>query len=99
MMNGYNWSCPMCGYGSATGIGWLDALLFWLFALAILAGLVLFVVWLVRRSTHGQQPTGGTQDSARMLADDSAARIARERFARGELTKEQLDEILQHLNR
>jgi putative membrane protein len=91
MGRGFDWSCPMCGYGSATGAGWLDALLFWLFVLAILAGLVLLVVWIVRQTSSGHADRQGPQDT------DDALLIARARYARGEITHDEYEAIVRTL--
>jgi uncharacterized membrane protein len=61
-----------------------------LFGLLFLAGLVLLVVWAARRSSG--PPAGQAQ------ASDAALDTARRRFASGEITKEQYDEIQRTLS-
>jgi putative membrane protein len=82
--------CPWCGAGySAT-----DTLLLFLFGLLVIAGLVMLVVWLVRTAGHNEGRTGaGTPSSS----EDSAIRIARERFARGEISRDEYEEIVRGL--
>ncbi len=79
--------------GGLFGIGVMEALLLVFFGLMIVAGIALLVVWVSRpgraRSTEGSQTaSAGT---------DPAVVIARERFARGEIAKEELDEIVRAL--
>lgn len=82
--------CPWCGAGYST----TDALLLFLFGLLVIAGVVMFVVWLVRTTSSSEGRTGaGSQSSS----EDSAVRIARERFARGEISKDEYEEIVRGL--
>jgi putative membrane protein len=83
MMYGYGgYGNMMGGYG-----GWL----FLLFGLLILAGIVLLVVWAVR-SMSGS----GQHHPASPPVDDACA-IAKVRYAKGEITKEQYEEICKTL--
>jgi putative membrane protein len=76
--NGYGYG----GYGNMMG-GWL----FGLFGLLVLAGIVLLVIWAVRASAgSGQHP------HAAPPMDDACA-VARRRYAKGEITKEQYEEL------
>jgi putative membrane protein len=83
MMYGYGrFGNMMGGFG-----GWL----FLLFGLLVLAGIVLLVVWAVRAA-------GGSamhQPPARPV--DEACAIAKVRYAKGEITKEQYEEICKTL--
>jgi putative membrane protein len=88
-MMGYGQGYGYGGYGSMMG-GWGEWL-FLLFGLIALAGIVLLVVWAMRSMSgsgqHLQTPPRG----------DEACAIARTRFAKGEITKEQYDEICKAL--
>jgi putative membrane protein len=91
MMYGYGY-----GPGAAGGGGWLFGMaLMALFGLVAFAGFVLLVIWAVRTwggpSHHAAQPPSATPPR------DPACDIARERYARGEITKEQYDEICRTL--
>jgi uncharacterized membrane protein len=84
-MMGYGQGYGYGAYGNMMG-GW-GGWLFIVFGLMVLAGIALLVVWGVRAmSGSGQHPQAPPQ------ADDACA-IARARFARGEITKEQYEEI------
>lgn len=66
------------------GIG----VLFWL---AIIAGAVALVVWLTRSSSHR-----GTSSSAQV---PDALEIARRRYASGEISKEQFEQLRNDLSK
>jgi putative membrane protein len=88
-MMGYGQGYGYGGYGNMMG-GWGGGL-FLLFGLIALIGIVLLVVWAVRAmSGSGQHPQMPPR------ADDACA-IARTRFAKGEITKEQYEEICKAL--
>ena len=71
MMTGTGW---MGG-----GMGWmLFGLILWIF---LLAGIVLFIVWLVQRVTGGER-----------RAEDSALEILKKRYAKGEISKAEYEE-------
>ena len=84
--------------------GWGLLFLIGLIKVLFVVGVILLVVMLVRRSRmhhgmmmhmHGHGPMGG-MDMGTPAADEAVA-IARKRFASGELTKEQFDEIMAKL--
>jgi putative membrane protein len=66
------------------GYGWL----IWLFGLLVLVGIVLLVIWAVR--TMGGS---GSHQGPHAPRTDEACAVARERYAKGEITKEQYEEI------
>ncbi|MDT8434612.1 MAG: hypothetical protein RQ731_07660 [Anaerosomatales bacterium] len=81
--------CPWCGAGySAT-----DTLLLFLFGLLVIAGVVMLVVWLVRTTGNSGNRSAGAASSS----EDPAVHIARERFARGEISKDEYEEIVRGL--
>jgi len=86
MMNPYN-------YGFFND-GWLLGGLAMLFFGAVLvAGVVLIVVWAIRAgASHGR----GEQSAGSLSSDESIA-IVRRRYAAGEITKEQYDDLLKAL--
>jgi putative membrane protein len=104
MMYGYG-----RGYGGMMGYGgsWLLDLLWFLFLVAILAGVVILIIWVVRSMTgaHGgtgtptqmQQPQQQPPATQAGATSDEACAIARKRYASGEITKEQFEEICKTL--
>ncbi len=81
------WGSGMMGSGYGLFFGLL-MLLFWLF---VIAGVVLLVVWLVRQSSR---PTGAPP---MMGGGDRALEIARERYAKGEITKDEYERMRKDL--
>jgi putative membrane protein len=68
-------------YGYHFGMGWmLLGVVFWIF---IITCTVLLVMWIVGKSGRGKPVEG----------EDSAMEILNKRYARGEITKEQFDEM------
>jgi putative membrane protein len=101
MMGGYG-----RGYygGNMMGGGWLYEIFFFCFGLLILAGIVLLIVWAVRTMSgghgtgHAGPPLSGTSGPTKPSASqDEACAIARKRYANGEITKEQYEEICKTL--
>jgi uncharacterized membrane protein len=86
------------GYGyDMMGGGWVGGILILFFGLLVIAGIVLVVMWAIRSSSgHGHQGTGSVPPGA--AAHDEAVAIAKRRFASGEVTREQYDEIMRGLS-
>lgn len=88
------------GYGLGhMGGGWFGGLFMLFFGALVLVGIVLLVIWAVR--TAGGHGHGQVHGQAGMMAPtsgaaghDEAFAIAKRRFASGEITKEQYDEIM-----
>lgn len=84
--------CPMCGaafgaWGAGAGIGMM--LLSLLFPLLIIAGLGVGLWWLLRHGIGDVRPRGGLGLPA---PSDAATEILRQRFARGEINREEFEE-------
>ncbi len=86
MMGGYGGMGGMMGGFGAQGFGFspLGAILSLVFWALIIVGVVLLVVWLVRNSGR----TGLSAPSG-----DPALEILKSRYAKGELTKDQFEEM------
>lgn len=78
MMNGF-------GFGSMGLFGGLIGLIF---NLAIFIGIVILVVWAVKRFTGGSNSTNG----------QTPREILQARYARGEMTRDQYQQMLQDLS-
>jgi putative membrane protein len=86
MMGGYG-----AGYGAGYGTSWVSVGMMWFFGLLIVGGIVLLIVWLARSVGHQ-----GAQGPPPSSANDPCA-IAKVRYAKGEITKEQYEEICRTL--
>lgn len=73
-------------HGAPAGDWWWMMLIGWGFMLLFWGALSLLVIWAVRQFTSRREP------------DRSSLDIARERYARGEITREQLEETLRTLS-
>jgi putative membrane protein len=83
------WGWPnMMGGCFGGGMGWIGMLLGIIFLIAIIIGIILLVVWFVKRVTHS--PT-------EPKTDIKAFEILKERYAKGEINKEQYEEIKKDL--
>ncbi|MBI1794130.1 MAG: SHOCT domain-containing protein [Chloroflexi bacterium] len=80
------------GMDGLGGFGLLGGLLGLIFNLAIIIGIVILIVWAVKRFTSGtanlNQPSGS----------QSPRDILQARYARGEITRDQYQQMLQDLN-
>lgn len=79
------------GYG---GMGWIGMILGLAITIAVLIGLVLLVVWAVRRMS-GNSPQTGSQ----IQVGQSAKDIAQARYAKGEINREEYQLIISDLSR
>jgi putative membrane protein len=82
----------MHGYGFG-GIGWIEMIILF-FMIAVMIGIVLLVIWLVRRTDIRDTPNIRASS-----ASQSPREILQARYARGEINREQYLEILEDLNR
>lgn len=65
---------------------WLMPVLMMIFWILIIVGLVFFIKWLVESSRHGGGPQG-----------QHPSDILKQRYAKGEITKEQFDQMKKDL--
>ncbi len=79
-------------YGWMGPYGWIGMIISLVFTVVILGGLVWLVIWAVRRSGTGNFPGNPP-------AGTSPKEIAQMRYARGEITREQYQQLLEDLNR
>ena len=83
----WGWPNMMGGYFGG-GMGWIGMILGFIFFIAIIVGIILFIVWLVKRTTHSvSEPK----------IESRALESLKERYAKGEITKEQYTEIRKDL--
>ncbi len=79
----------MGGFG---GFGWIGMILNLIITVGVIVGLVLLVVWAVRRTS------GNFQSGPQNQAGTSARDIAQARYARGEITREEYQQIIADLS-
>ncbi len=77
----------MMGYWNG-GLGWIGMIINLVILVALIIGLVFLVIWIVKRLSNnnsGQMPNN---------AASSAVEIAKERYAKGEITREEYQKLL-----
>lgn len=82
----------MMGYLGYGGFGWIGMIVNMVIMLAIVVGIVFFVIWVVRRTsvnTHQSGIQGSTSQSAKDIAQG--------RYAKGEITRDEYQQILADL--
>jgi putative membrane protein len=90
MMPGFGWG-GCCGLGGYGGFGLIGGIIGLVVTIAILIGLVVLVVWAVRRISGSQ---GGSLLPMSQNANQlSAGEILAQRYARGEITREQYKQM------
>jgi putative membrane protein len=72
--------------------GWIGMLISMVFWILVVGGLVWLVVWAVRRSGAGSY-------NGVPMTGQSPKEIAQQRYARGEINREQYQQLLEDLNR
>jgi uncharacterized membrane protein len=80
------------GFNTMMNGGW-GAVLWLFFGALIIAGVVLLVLWAVR-SSSSHSAGGGAAVPPRTPGHDEAVAVARRRFASGEISKEEYDQII-----
>ncbi|MHB8858634.1 MAG: SHOCT domain-containing protein [Thermoleophilia bacterium] len=83
MMDGWGWG----GYGGGTSV--IGFIFMVIFMVAIIAGIVLLIIWLVRQTTGDVVVTPGTGAA---VGGESALDILKKRYANGEIDKAEFDE-------
>ena len=73
------------------GLGWIGMVINLIISVALIIGLVFLVIWIVKRLSNNK--------SARMInnAGPSAVEITKERYAKGEITREEYQKLLTDL--
>lgn len=84
----------MMGFGGFGGLGWIGMILGLIIMLGVIVGLILLIVWAVRR-VSGNYTQAGSQNLTQQTGRD----IAQARYARGEISREEYQQILSDLSR
>jgi len=86
MMNGF-------GFG---GFGWIGLILNLVLTISLVVGIVVMVVWLVRRFTLSQQ--GSAISPYQTDTQPTPREILQTRYARGEITRDEYQQMLSDLD-
>jgi putative membrane protein len=93
MKSGKGWSIMMGNFGYG-GMGWIRMILGLVITIAVIVGLVLLVVWSVRRMSGNS-----VQSSSQNVTGQSAKDIAQARYAKGEINREEYQQVLSDIGR
>ncbi|MCL5070337.1 MAG: SHOCT domain-containing protein [Actinobacteria bacterium] len=86
------WGWPMMGGFFGGGLGWIGMIFGFIFFVAIIIGIIFLIVWLVRRTGYSINDYSITDKTS-----THSLEILKERYAKGELTKEQYENMKKEL--
>lgn len=89
MMHGFG------GFGSFGAFGWLGMLVNLIITIGLIVGVVLLVIWAVRRFSPNQGLSGYAND--RLGREQAPGEILKARYARGEIDRDQYLQMLQDM--
>lgn len=76
------------------GMGWFGMIIGLIITIAVVVGIALLIVWAIRK-TNGTS----TQSGPLAPASQSAREIAQARYAKGEISREEYQQILSDIDR
>jgi putative membrane protein len=82
-----------CGYGWFGTSGWIAGILNLIVIAGVIVGFVVLAIWAIRRAGKSSAGSTANQESETL----SPIEIARLRYARGEINREQFQELLSDL--
>ena len=84
------WGWPnMMGGFYGGGLGWIGMVFGFIFFILVVIGIIFLIVWLVKRSNNP-----GVENRT----DSKSLEVLKERYAKGEITKDQFDNMRKDLN-
>ena len=84
------WGYPnMMGGFFGGGMGWIGMIFGFIFFILVVIGIIFLIVWLVKRSNYP-----GVENRA----ESKALEVLKERYAKGEITKDQFDNMKKDIN-
>jgi putative membrane protein len=84
------WGWPnMMGGFYGGGLGWIGMVFGFIFFILAVIGIIFLIVWLVKRSNY---------PGAENRAESKSLEVLKERYAKGEITKDQFDNMKKDLN-
>ena len=84
------WGYPnMMGGFYGGGLGWIGMVFGFIFFILVVIGIIFLIVWLVKRSNNP-----GVENRT----DSKSLEVLKERYAKGEITKDQFDIMKKDLN-
>ena len=96
MMNGGGMMGGFGGFGGFGSLGWIGMILNLVITVGVIVGIVLLVIWAVRRLSASGQGQGFTPYQAQ--GGTAAREILQARYARGEITRDEYQQVLADLS-
>jgi len=95
MMPGFGWN-GCCGFGSLGNLGWIGWIINLVLTLGILIGLVILIIWVIRKITNSQNGSifSSSQGERGITTAQDLIKI---RYARGEISREEFHQMLEDL--
>jgi len=72
------------------GLGFIWMIFIFIFILAIIAGVIILIIWAVRKTGNFQQ--------TQYISENAAMSALKERYAKGEITKEEYENIKKEIS-
>ncbi len=94
-MRGFGWD-GCWGFGGAGSWGWIGMIINLVLTIGVIVGLVLLVVWAVRRIANNRQ--GSLLSAGQSSGQPTARDILQARYARGEITREEYQQIIEDIS-
>ncbi len=97
MMNGFGFGgcCGLGGFGAFGSLGWIGWILNLVITLGVIVGVIILIIWIVRRITSGQ---GQSWSSFTTQDQPTAREILQTRYARGEISRDEYQQMLTDLS-
>jgi putative membrane protein len=95
MMNGGGMMGGFGGFGGFGSLGWIGMILNLVITVGVIVGVVLLVIWAVRRLSASGQGQGFTPHQAQ--GGTGPREILQARYARGEITRDEYQQVLADL--
>ncbi len=92
-MMGFGGCCGLGGFGGYSSLGWIGLIINLVLTLLVFGGFIWLIVWVVRKAT-GQ----GSPFTASSEALPSPKEVLQIRYARGEISREEYQQMLNDLN-
>lgn len=83
----------MGNYGFGT-MGWFGMIIGLIITIAVIVGIILFIVWAIRRMNDNP-----SQSNPQATLSQSARDIAQTRYVKGEISREEYQQILSDIDR
>jgi len=82
-----------CGFGGFGAYGWIGMILYFVITLAVIIGIIILAIWLVRRFSNRSHSVNQYSNQGQPPRE-----ILQARYARGEIDRDEYKQMLGDLN-